>query len=120
MSRPEMTEAEKAEAQLRDFVQAVQSYDVRASDFIAYLLRNLKPGALAGLAQDWDDSQADAPRPWVIQSTDPHDLGGELLYWSNLQGWVDKESADRFTCSERCALRLPIHGAWVRMEGGSK
>ena len=61
MSRPEMTEAEKAEAQLRDFVQAVQSYDYRASDFIAYLMRNLKPGALAGLAQDWDDSQADRP-----------------------------------------------------------
>jgi hypothetical protein len=58
MSTPEeMTEKEKAECQLRDFVQAVQSYDVRTSDFIAYLMRNLKPGALAGLARDWDDSQ---------------------------------------------------------------
>ena len=52
--------------------------------------------------------------PWVIISADPHDLGGDPLYWSNEQGWVDKESAGRFTYSERCTLRLPIHGAWVR------
>jgi hypothetical protein len=58
MSAPEeMTEKEKAECQLKDFVQAVQSYDVRTSDFISYLMRNLKPGAIEGLAQDWDDSQ---------------------------------------------------------------
>lgn len=115
MSRPEMTEAEKAEAQLRDFVQAVQSYDYRASDFIAYLMRNLKPGALAGLARDWDDGQDDAPRPWVIQS----DELGMADYWSNSDGWViDIVSADRFTDAEKQTLTLPMGGKWVRLEGG--
>lgn len=117
MSRPEMTEAEKAEAQLRDFVQAVQSYDYRASDFIAYLMRNLKPGALAGLAQDWDDGQDDAPRPWVIEL---REHPGEPVFWSNQDGWADAENADRFTDAEKQTLTLPMGGEWLRKEGGRK
>lgn len=114
MSAPDLTEAEKAESQLRDFVQAVQRYDVRTSDFIAYLMRNLNPGAIAGLARDWDDGQADAPTPWAIEL---RDHPGEPVFWNNQDGWGDAENADRFTDAERQTLNLPIGGAWVRMEG---
>lgn len=29
-------------------------------------------------------------------------------YWSNAMGWVDRDSADRFTAAETGTLRLPI------------
>lgn len=34
-------------------------------------------------------------------------------YWSNENGWVDLESADLFTFTERRTLDLPIGGTWV-------
>ena len=48
-------------------------------------------------------------RPWVIFSTD------ERLFWSNVDGWVDPASADRFSDDERRVLNLPIGGTWVRV-----
>lgn len=32
---------------------------------------------------------------------------GEILYWSNEDGWVDKDSATLFTDDERKTLTLP-------------
>jgi len=45
---------------------------------------------------------------WVI--VDP-DSG---LWWSNENGWVDQDSATRFTTQERYAYRLPLEGCWLR------
>jgi hypothetical protein len=38
------------------------------------------------------------------------------LFWSNSQGWVDRQSADVFTDAERESLRLPYGGRWVSMQ----
>lgn len=40
------------------------------------------------------------------------DLRGDA-FWSNAEGWVDWEWADRFTEEERLTFRLPTHGRWV-------
>ena len=50
----------------------------------------------------------------VIYNTrdlDPED--GRVLFWSNTDGWVDYQSADKFTPEQRASLRLPIGGAWA-------
>jgi hypothetical protein len=44
---------------------------------------------------------------YVIQ-----DLHGDA-FWSNAEGWVDWEWADRFTEEERLTFRLPTHARWV-------
>lgn len=33
-------------------------------------------------------------------------------YWSNAQGWVDRDSCDVFTSEERDRLDLPMEGEW--------
>jgi len=43
------------------------------------------------------------------------DVTGKRLFWSNKDGWVPLEQADRFTRDERNALRLPIGGIWVKL-----
>jgi hypothetical protein len=43
---------------------------------------------------------------WVIGSDDG-------LFWSNEDGWVDKDSATKFSTYERQMLRLPLDGKWV-------
>lgn len=45
-------------------------------------------------------------RPFIIESDE------EPLYWSNIDGWVDLASADRFSEEEMNAYRLPFHGWW--------
>lgn len=35
------------------------------------------------------------------------------FWWSNEDGWVDKESADTFSDHERQTLRLPRGGEWT-------
>lgn len=37
---------------------------------------------------------------------------GETLYWSNLDGWVSKDCADRFTGEEQGTVSLPAGGQW--------
>lgn len=37
-------------------------------------------------------------------------------YWSNVDGWVDRESADVFIEAERASLTLPIGGQWEPMQ----
>jgi len=59
MSAPK-TKAEKADAILRDYLAAVQSGDFWASDFAAWLLRDLKPSAIKTLAEEYDEQQRDA------------------------------------------------------------
>ena len=47
---------------------------------------------------------------WLIKSKDRYFT--ETLYWSNDHGYVDKESATRFTDDEKHTLRLPLEGEW--------
>ena len=49
---------EKATRLLSGWVECVQRGDDWASDLVAWVVGNLKPGAVKGLAADWDDSQA--------------------------------------------------------------
>jgi len=37
----------------------------------------------------------------------------KTLYWSNTDGWGDRETADTFTSNERLRLNLPLEGTWV-------
>lgn len=41
-----------------------------------------------------------------------HDEHSDPLYWSNDQGWVDRDSCDVFDQTERDTLRLPVGGTW--------
>lgn len=117
MSAPDIETTEKARRQLAAWVEAVQRGDDWASDLVAWVVLNLNPEAVKGLAQDWDDGQAAAPRPWAIELSEHP---GEPVFWNNQDGWGDAGNADRFTDAEKQNLNLPIDGAWVRMEWGSK
>lgn len=46
---------------------------------------------------------------WAIRSDTPDPLDNEALYWSNVDGWVDLGSADRFDAPDG---NLPIGGQW--------
>ena len=35
------------------------------------------------------------------------------LFWSNEDGWTDRDSATVFTAQERDTLRLPLGGMWI-------
>ena len=62
MSTPEnMTEKEKAESFLLAYLAEVQRGNRDAGDLSSWLIESMTPEALKGLAQDWDDSQADKP-----------------------------------------------------------
>lgn len=54
---------------------------------------------------------------WAIVSL-LRDDEGELLYWSNDDGWADASSADTFSTAEMLELHLPIGGAWVVFDDG--
>jgi hypothetical protein len=41
----------------------------------------------------------------------------EPFYWSNTDGWVDRESATVFTPRERDIVGLPLDGYWERTGG---
>lgn len=57
-----------------------------------------------------------SPRCWYIIGPNERDPEtGEPLYWSNVDGWVGVESANRFCERERWSLNLPIGGKWVRL-----
>lgn len=47
---------------------------------------------------------------WVIAT--PYGYGDEA-YWSNAMGWVDLDSADRFTEAETKTVDLPMEGFWI-------
>ena len=117
MSRPDMETTDKASRQLAGWVEAVQRGDDYASNLVAWIVSHLSPEVVKGLAADWDDGQADAPRPWAIEL---REHPGEPVFWNNQDGWGDADNADRFTDAEKQTLNLPIDGAWVRMEGGSR
>lgn len=36
-------------------------------------------------------------------------------FWSNDDGWVDLDSADRFSADEQRSLFLPVDGYWVSL-----
>jgi hypothetical protein len=58
MSTPEeMTEKEKAESFLLQYLEEVQRGNSYASDLTGWLVNSLTPDALKSLAKDWDDSQ---------------------------------------------------------------
>ena len=51
---------------------------------------------------------------WVIRSnTGRDDSTGAPLYWSNKEGWVDRDSADVFTDFNRQTLTPTDDGVWV-------
>ena len=51
---------------------------------------------------------------WIIESSsEKDDETGESLYWSNELGWVDKESATRFSTGDIGNVYKPIGGLWV-------
>ena len=56
-----MTEKEKAESYLLNYMAEVQRGNRYASDLSDWIIQNLLPEAVKGLASDWDDSQADKP-----------------------------------------------------------
>ena len=47
---------------------------------------------------------------YVVQAIDG---GDEPLFWSNDLGWVELESATRFTINERAVLNPPLGGIWA-------
>jgi hypothetical protein len=49
-----MTKQEKAEKQLMELIEAVQTGNFWASDFCDFLLKNLNSKAINGLAEDWE------------------------------------------------------------------
>ena len=51
---------------------------------------------------------------WAIIGEAELDDDGTPLWWSNTDGWVDRESADLFSSEEkdRGSLNLPIGGRW--------
>jgi hypothetical protein len=53
-------------------------------------------------------------KKWRIRSlTEIDDDTLAPLYWSNRDGWVDRQSAGIFSDAERKRLRLPIGGEWA-------
>jgi hypothetical protein len=59
-----------------------------------------------------------SPDLWRIRSTrETCQDSGKPLYWSNADGWVDRESADKFDEGDRMMLCLPMGAKW---EGASK
>lgn len=72
-------------------------------------------GLLARQYEALLDEVADMLTPWmIVSSTLRTDDGEEPLYWSNENGWVESDCADRFTESEKKRLNLPIGGEWER------
>lgn len=54
------------------------------------------------------------PKVYQIASRTERDEDGDVLYWSNKEGWTDVLSADTFTPHERSMYpHLPIGGQWV-------
>ena len=47
----------------------------------------------------------------IIGPWDALDSG--FLYWSNVDGWGSRSTADVFTNAERRRLTLPMGGKWV-------
>jgi hypothetical protein len=41
-----------------------------------------------------------------------NEFDGEL-FWSNDDGWVDRENATLFSKNEKFVLNLPMQGMWV-------
>lgn len=52
---------------------------------------------------------------WLIKSNNSEHAHAPPTYWSNRNGWVDKENATIFTKEERSAVRLPIAGTWEQI-----
>lgn len=51
---------------------------------------------------------------FVIRSTgERDDETGRPLFWSNDDGWVDRNSATVFSQDEAASKRLPMAGEWV-------
>lgn len=53
---------------------------------------------------------------FVIASQTPDLPDDDTLYWSNEDGWVELDSATKFTLTERRRFTPPISGYWVHME----
>ena len=62
-----------------------------------------------------------AALPWVIRSLDPDTYDGQPLYWSNVDGWVSLDTADRWSDADRTNNRLPFGGIWcdTRQQGAT-
>lgn len=56
-------------------------------------------------------------KKYIIKGTTDNELcpwTGERLYWSNRDGWVNRESADEFMIPDR-AGQLPLNGEWEQV-----
>ena len=50
---------------------------------------------------------------WIIRSrTQTDSETSQPLYWNNAQGWVDRDSASRFSSADHWKLNLPLGGEW--------
>lgn len=52
---------------------------------------------------------------YVIYSQFESESEGESMYWSNVDGWGDRESATIFSFEEKEIFNLPISGEWQRV-----
>jgi len=59
---PDAETREKADLYLLEYLAEIQRGNRHASDLADWLVQNLPAEAVKGLAQDWDDSQADRPQ----------------------------------------------------------
>jgi hypothetical protein len=59
-----------------------------------------------------DDGRVAEPQ-YVRSKVEVDDETGEPLYWSNEDGWVDRESATPFTPAEAEVFQLPADSYWV-------
>ena len=72
---------------------------------------------------DFDDDEATNSSLPVFDPTrlviyDQRSDADDPLFWSNEDGWVDRDSATTFTTSEASATHLPIGGSpvWVEVD----
>ena len=49
---------------------------------------------------------------YIITNPNETDEQGNTLCWSNKDGWVSKDTADRFTKEDTDTLDLPAGGIW--------
>lgn len=113
MSEPDRETMEKARERLQSLLHQVQRNDLTPWDFSGMLVAMMEADAIHGLANEQrDEDEALRPDAWMIRADAERDDDGRPLYWSNGQGWVERDSADRFSFDERTTLTLPVGGKW--------
>ena len=79
-------------------------------------------GTSGDMGCDLEDAQSMAdlqqrlknPAKWAIYNTNWR-TSGELLFWSNSDGWVALETATVFSNEEKGKVNLPVAGYWIAL-----